>query len=362
MTETFAIHPEPVLRQFTHEFLSGLGASSEEAATITDGLMTASLWWHPGQRQGLEKLVRYYRRVRNGGLVPGAEMEWVRERASSALLDARKGFGYVAAQRAMHHAMDKAKSTGVAMVGVCNSNHFGIAGYHARTAAQAGLIGWSMTNAGAEMAPTGSATAVLGTNPWGIAIPRRDQPPIVLDMALTTAGKGMMRYLDRQGDEMPLDWALTPDGARTAIPGAALAGALLPMGENKGYGLSLVTDMLAGVMTGALFGLDVFQEDTHFDVGHQMLAISPDAFIERDLFDSRVEALVDQVKSAPPIDPSQPVLLPGERELARAAERLERGVPVERETLEELRPLAAALEVAFPFDDDRSPRDSVLDG
>ena len=94
-----ATYPEPLLRRFTTDFLLALDASSEEADIIADGLMTACLWWHPGQGQGLEKLVRYHRRVLNGGIVPAATMEWVREGTSTALLDAGKGFGYVAAHR-----------------------------------------------------------------------------------------------------------------------------------------------------------------------------------------------------------------------------------------------------------------------
>ncbi len=342
-----ATYPEPLLRRFTTDFLLALDASSEEADIIADGLMTACLWWHPGQGQGLEKLVRYHRRVLNGGIVPAATMEWVREGTSTALLDAGKGFGYVAAHRAMSRAIEKASETGLAMVGVRNSNHFGIAGYHAFSAARKGLIGWAMTNAGAEMAPTGSAKAVLGTNPWGIAIPRRDHPPIILDMALTMSGKGMMRWLDREGREMPETWALTPDGRRTTIPAEAMAGALLPIGEYKGYGLSLWTDVLAGVMTGALFGTDVFQDDRHFDVGHQLVAIAPEAFQSREGFERRLEELVAQVKSAPPIDPDEPVMLPGEREQQRRRERLDSGIPVDLTTVENLRPLASELGVDF---------------
>lgn len=348
MNENVELFPEPLLRGFTTDFLLALGAPRDEANIVTDGLMTACLWWHPGQGQGLEKLVRYHRRTRNGGIVPGAAMQWVREHPSVALLDAGRGFGYVAAHRAMERAIEKARKHGIAMVGVRNSNHFGIAGYHALSAAREGLIGWSMTNAGAEMAPTGSVRVVLGTNPWGVAIPRRDHPPIVLDMALTTSGKGMMRWLDREGREMPESWALTPEGRRTTIPAEALAGALLPIGEYKGYGLSLWTDVLAGVMTGALFGTDVFQDDTHFDVGHQMLAISPETFCEAADFERRLEELVTQVKSAPPIDPDEPVMLPGERELRRKEERLKHGIPVSKETLSTLRPLAAELGIEIP--------------
>ena len=112
----------------------------------------------------------------------------------------------------MKKAIEKAKVSGIAMVGVRHSNHFGIAGYHALTAAKASLIGWSSTNAAAEMAPWGSAQVVLGTNPWGIAIPRGEKDAIVLDMALTMSGKGMMRWYEREGRAMPDNWALTPSG------------------------------------------------------------------------------------------------------------------------------------------------------
>ena len=348
MKNPFSLYSEKSLRQFTTEFLISLGAKDEEATIVADGLMTASLWWHPGQGQGLEKLIRYHRRVANGGIVPGVEMEWIRDEPSVGILDAKKGFGYVAAHRAMQKAIQKAGETGIAMVGVRNSNHFGMAGYHALSAAREGLIGWAMTNAGSEMAPTGSSEAVLGTNPWGIAIPRLNKDPVVLDMALTMSGKGMMRFFHSQGLEMPDSWALTPKGEKTISPAEALSGTLLPIGEYKGYGLSLWTDVLAGVMTGALFGTDVFQGDTHFDVGHQMGAIQPDLFGDRKDFDRRLEELFRQVKTAAPIDPARPVLLPGEMELARSELRRAEGVPVRRETVQTLQPLAVELGIIFP--------------
>ncbi len=335
------------LRSFTIDFMQGLGATSEEAEIISDGLMTASQWWHPGQGQGLEKLFRYHRRVKNGGILPNAPMRWISDGPSYALLDAAKGFGYVAAHRAMRRAADKAKTTGIAMVGVRHSNHFGIAGYHAMTAAKQGLIGWSFTNAAAEMAPWGSAKPILGTNPWGIAIPRDNDHAIVLDMALTMSGKGMMRWYEREGREMPDNWALTPAGEITTDPSAAMDGPMLPIGEYKGYGLSLVTDVLAGVMTGALFGLDVFQDDRNFDVGHMMVAIDPAALLPAEDYNRRLDELVQQVKGAPPIDPKRPVLLPGEVEFRRMNDRRRDGIPVSRETVANLRELAAGIDVEF---------------
>ena len=326
--------------------LRALGATAEEARVNADGVVTASLWWHPGQGQGLEKLFRYARRMRNGGIRPAAAMTWVSETAATALLDADKGLGYVAACRAMDRAIEMARGAGIAMVAVRHSNHFGIAGYHAKRAADAGLIGIAMTNAGAEMAPWGAARPVLGTNPWGVAVPR-GRDPIVLDMALTQSGKGMMRWLERAGLTMPDHWALTPDGARTTDPGAAMDGPLLPVGDYKGYGLSLVTDILTGVLTGSLFGAQVFQDDRNYDVAHTMIAISIDAFMPRQRFADRLEALIADVLSAPPIDPARPVQLPGQAEQERARRRLERGIPVDGATVRGLRRLAAELGVPF---------------
>ena len=337
------------LQGFALDCLGALGASEEEAAIVSDGVLTAAQWWHPGQGQGLEKFFRYQRRVHGGGIIPAVEMTWLREGPSFALLDAAKGFGYVAAQRAMNRAIEKARETGIAIVGVRHSNHFGIAGYHALQAAKAGLIGWAFTNAAPEMAPWGSALPVLGTNPWGFAIPRAETHAIVLDMALTMSGKGMMRWYEREGRPMPANWALTADGRETTDPGAAMDGPMLPIGEYKGYGLSLVSDVLAGVMTGALFGMNVFQDDSNYDVGHIMVAIEPQAFLTEAEFRERLEQLVAEVKAAPALDPQRPILLPGEIEFKRMEERQRDGIPVARETVDGLRELARALAVDFPL-------------
>ena len=323
---------EPSVRTFVDGMLTGLGANAEEARINADGIVSACLWWHPGQGQGLGKMFRYARRMRNGGIVPDARMRWVTARTSTALLDAAKGLGYVSAHRAMTKAIEKARTTGIAMVGVQHSNHFGVA----------------MTNAGAEMAPWGSAEPVLGTNPWGMSVPRPGgRPPIVLDMALTMSGKGMMGWFQREGIAIPDSWALTPDGRTTTDPNEAMDGPLLPIGAYKGYGLSLITDILTGVLTGSLFGADVFQDDTDFDVAHTMIAVDPEAFMDRGLFDTRLERLIADVVGAKPIDPGRPVQLPGEAEQRREVERRRHGVPVDRENFVKLEALAS--EVGVPF-------------
>lgn len=342
---------EASVRTFVEDVLTGLGATTEEARINADGIVTACLWWHPGQGQGLRKLFRYARRMKNGGIVPDAPMRWVTERTSTALLDAAKGLGYVSSRLAMDRAIEKARTTGIAMVGVQHSNHFGIAGYHAKQAADAGMIGIAMTNAGAEMAPWGSATPVLGTNPWGMAVPRPGgHAPIVLDMALTMSGKGMMGWLQREGLPIPETWALTADGRTTTDPNEAMDGPLLPIGAYKGYGLSLITDVLTGVLTGSLFGAHVFQDDTDFDVAHTLIAIDPEAFMDRRLFEERLERLLEDVLGAAPIDPKRPVQLPGEAEQRCAARRRRHGIPVGKANFEKLEALAEEIGVPFTLD------------
>jgi LDH2 family malate/lactate/ureidoglycolate dehydrogenase len=342
-------YPEATLRDFSSTVLQALGASQEEVDIVTDGIITASLWYHPGQGQGLEKLFRYKRRVSSGGILPDAPMTWEREGGAFALLDAAKGFGYVAAHKAMARAVTLAKDVGIAIVTVRNSNHFGIAGYHAVQAAKAGLIGWSMTNARSEMAPWGSAEPVLATNPWGMAVPTPLEHPIMLDMALTMSGKGMMGWYKQLGKDMPESWALTKDGRTTTNPAEAMDGPLLPIGEYKGYGMSLITDILTGVMSGAQFGLSVFRDEQHYDVSHTMVAIQPEVFMDRDVFDTRLAQLISEVKDAKPIDPTKPVLLPGELEYQREQTRKKDGIPVAQKTVVELRKLADDIGIVCPL-------------
>jgi LDH2 family malate/lactate/ureidoglycolate dehydrogenase len=344
-------YPEPVVRKFARDLIIALGGSDAEADVVSDGITVASLWWHPGQGQGLEKFFRFHRRTRNGGEVPGAKMEWVKEGPSYALLNANKAFGYHSANTAMRRAIDLAKKNGIGIVGVRNSNHFGIAGYHAKTAAEAGCVGWSMTNAKAEMAPWGAkAVPVLGTNPWGWAVPRRGAYPIVLDMALTMSGRGMIEWAAREGRSVPDDLALTKDGRRTTNPKELIEGATqMPIGRAKGYGMSFMTDVLTGVTMGALFGMSVFQDDTNYDVSHVMTAINIEAFVPMNEYYDRLERLIKEVKSAPPIEPGDEILLPGEAEQRRMQERLKNGIPVDVDTVEKLRPIAADLKVPFPL-------------
>jgi LDH2 family malate/lactate/ureidoglycolate dehydrogenase len=295
----------------------------------------------------------YVERVAQGLIDPAAPFEISKQSPSLALVDAHNGPGTVVAVRAMRLAVDKAKACGVGTVMVRHSTHFGSASYSASQALAAGCIGVALTNAGPEMAPWGGYDPVLGTNPWAVAIPTGDGPdamPIVLDMALTMAGKGMMGWLQRDGRPMPEHWALTRDGQSTTDPGAAMDGTLLPMGEYKGYGLSLVTDVLTGVLGGSAFGTEPYRNPLRQDVGHQFIAYDVEWFMPRAEFYARMAEFVAMIRASRTRPGVAEILLPGELEWRRAQRKAQEGVPLDPQIYAELRQLATDLAVPWTLD------------
>ena len=246
--------------------------------------MTSELRNLQGQGQGVRRVRAYVDRVRACHVDPAAPFDLVKESPALALVDAHNAAGTVVAVKAMRLAVQKAKTCGVGIVLVRHSTHFGSASYSAAQALADGCIGVSMTNAGPEMAPWGGIDGVVGTNPWAVAVPTGDGPdamPIILDMALTTSGKGMMRWLLRDGRKMPTNWAITADGRTTDDPAEAMDGTLLPMGEYKGYGLSLITDVLTGVLSGGAYGVVPYSDQARQEVAHQFIAYDVDWFQPR---------------------------------------------------------------------------------
>ncbi len=346
----FRYYTEPFLRQFVKEYCMTLGDNEADAEINADAVVSGLLRWYPAQGQGLEKLFRQTRQMLNGGMLPNAPMEWLIDRPATALLNAAKGSGFVAGTRAMRKAMEKARTYGIGCVLVRHSNHFGTSGYYANMAAEEGMIGIAFTNAGPEMAPWGAKTGVLGTNPWGIAIPRKDKPPVVLDMALTMSGQGMIKWAYEEGREVPVTWAITQAGQRTTNPAELMEGATqLPIGDFKGYGLSFMSDAIAGVLSGAKFGLDCYHDINDLDVGHCLMALDVEAFMPREEFEQRLEGLIEQVKSAAPIEAGAEIYLPGELELRRMEKRLKEGIPVMQSTVERIQALCAEINMDCPL-------------
>ena len=334
------------LLSFMAAAFRALGLRPEDAQTFAEALVFSELRFHPGHGQGVKRLRRYKDRIEAGQVAPRAPWTILKESPALALVDAHNGIGTVAAARAMRLAIEKAKVCGIGQVVVRGSTHYGSSAVHACQAADAGCIGISFTNAGPEMAPWGGREGATGTNPWGIAAPTGLGFHAVLDIALTTAGKGMMQWHAREGRPMPLDWALTPDGEETDDPNAAMAGALLGIGQYKGYGLAFMTDVLTGVIGGGGFGLTPYADPAKLDVSHTLTALDIEWFMGLDRFKARMDDFAGMMKSRALRPGFTEILIPGEQEARRVARKSAHGVPLEDGVLADLQALKGELGIA----------------
>ncbi len=336
------------LQRFALDAFLAMGVAPDDAAIVGGALIYSELRFHPGQGQGVRRLPLYRQRIAQGLLDIHAPFQIVKESPALALIDGHNGIGSVLGTRAMRLAIAKAKVCGIGTAIVRHGTHYGSSAVHAALAEQAGCIGIAYTNAGPEMAAWGGATGVVGTNPWGIAAPGGTGFPVILDIALTTAGKGMMRWHEREGRPMPLDWALTPDGEETTDPSAAMAGALLGIGQYKGYGLSLMTDVMTGVLSGGGFGLEPYRDPARQNVSYSLTAIDIEWFMPLTQFRERMRAFTQTIKSSKLRPGFTEVLVPGELEHRRELDKRARGVPLDEEVYADLAALAADLGIAPP--------------
>lgn len=342
--------PVDALQDFTLWAFMAMGVTEDEARRCTRGLIESELRCLPGQGQGVRRLPTYHERISKGWIIPGAPYEIIKESPALALVDGHNGLGSVVAQKSMELAIQKAKISGIGTVIVRHSTHFGSSAVPARIALEHDCIGIAMTNAGPEMAPWGAASGVVGTNPWGIAAPTGGDFPVVLDIALTTAGKGMMRWYEREGKKMPLDWALTPEGYETDDPSAAMQGFLLGIGQHKGYGLSMMTDVITGVLSGGAFGLTPYSNPAKQDVAHLLIALDIAWFMPVHEFKTRMDAFIQEIKSARLRPGFDEILVPGEIDYRREQDYRRTGAKLDADVFDELAALASTLNIDFPFE------------
>lgn len=331
-------------RRFAVTAFRAMGVGEHNAGLVADALVYSEMRFHAGQGQGIRRLRAYEERIASGLVAADAPFEIIKESPALALVDGHCCMGSVTGIKAMRLAVAKAKVCGIGSVIVRNGTHYGSSAVHASEAVAAGCIGIAYTNAGAEMPPWGGSTAVVGTNPWGVGAPGPDFP-VVLDIALTTAGKGMMRWYEREGRKMPLDWALTPDGYETDDPTAAMAGALLGIGQYKGYGLSFMTDVMTGVLSGGGFGLTPYSDPLRQDVSHSFTAIDIEWFMPMAAFKSRMKEFIEMIRSSALRPGFSEILVPGELEDRREKQARAKGIALDQAVLEDLNDLACSLGV-----------------
>jgi LDH2 family malate/lactate/ureidoglycolate dehydrogenase len=335
--------PYAQLERFCHAALERMGLRPEDRAIWADVLLQSALRSVPGQGQGVQRLAEYYGRIRRGEVAVDADLEVVSTGPAVVLADAHNGIGAVMATCAMRLALERAATQGIGAVGVRHSTHFGIAAYYAMLALPHDCIGLAFSNAGPEIAPWGGIRATVGTNPWAVAVPAGHEWPVVLDMANSTSGKGMIGWYLREGRRIPWDWALTADGQRTDDPEEGMRGTLFPLGGAKGYAIAVVVDALTGVLTGSGFGLTPFANPRAQDVGHLFIAIDVARFMPVAAFKERMDSFIRQIRSSPQAPGAEAIYLPGELEYRREAERRRDGIPIEAGRFEALRALSEEL-------------------
>jgi LDH2 family malate/lactate/ureidoglycolate dehydrogenase len=343
------------LYSFAESVFLKMGCSPRDASLATKVLLSADV--RGIDSHGIARLSGYVRLWEAGRINASPDVRVVHETPSTAVVDGDKGLGLVVAPYAMQVAIDKAKQCGTGWVSVKNSNHYGIAGYHAMMALDHDMIGISMTNASALVAPTFSKERMLGTNPICVAIPAGEQPPFVADFATTTAANGKLEILQRKGAPMPTGWGQTRDGEETSNANILKeGGALLPLGSNrehsshKGYALGSIVDIFSAVLSGASYGpwappfpayVPIPQNMPGEGLGHFFGAMRVDAFRCADEFKQHMDNWISRFRAAEPVDPSQPVLVPGDPEREFEQVRMKEGIPLVASVVEDLRQLAA---------------------
>jgi LDH2 family malate/lactate/ureidoglycolate dehydrogenase len=333
---------------FATAVLQAVGVPAADAELVADSLLVADLWGH--QSHGVMRLSWYVNRIRAGVMKPVTTPETLADMGGVVVVDGHDGVGQVLAAYAARTAVGRARDHGVGVVAVRNSNHFGTAAYFTRMAAEEGCVAILTTNASPAMAPWGGRVKTIGTNPWSIAAPAGTYDVVVTDIANTAVARGKVYLARQRGEQIPPGWAIDSDGVPTTDPAAAINGVILPMAGHKGFAISLMMDILSGVLTGSAFGSAVhgpYEFDQRSGCGHLFIAFDVAAFLEYDTFTRRVEQLIDEVKSVPPARGVNEIFFPGELEARAKAQNAARGLMLPTQTVEDLRNLGGKTDVAF---------------
>ncbi|MCI1189617.1 Ldh family oxidoreductase [Hymenobacter sp. DH14] len=324
---------------FTESVFRSIGCPEEDATLATETLLSADL--RGVDSHGVARLVGYVRLWEAGRINATPRVGVTYETPSTAVVDGDGGLGLVVGPKAMRVAIEKAQQVGTGWVSVKNSNHFGIAGYHAMLPLAHDMMGIAMTNASPLVAPTYSLDRLLGTNPIAVAVPAGEQPDFVLDMATTTAANGKLEIAQRKGLPLPEGWAQTADGQPSTDANAVKnGGALLPLGgatgSHKGYGLGAVVDIFSAVLSGANYGpwvppfvafLQPSANPVGQGLGHFFGAMRVDAFRPADEFKAHMDNWITTFRNAQAVE-GKHVLIPGDPEREIAAHRLLDGIPL----------------------------------
>jgi len=355
----FITFTEERLRNFTQNVFLKMGCSETDAVLAADVLLRSDL--RGIDSHGVARLSGYIRLWEKQRINATPNIRVVHETPTTATVDGDGGLGLVVAPFAMKVAIEKARIYGTGWVAVKNSNHFGIAGYHALMAVEEDMIGISMTNASPLVAPTYANERLLGTNPMCYAFPAGKYPPVVVDMATSAAANGKLEIAQRANSPIPEGWAQDKDGKGSINANELKAGgSLLPLGSDKdhgshkGYGLSATVDILTAVLSGANYGpwvppfvafLEPSANPVGEGLGHFFGAMRVDGFRPAEDFKHHLDNWIERFKGAKTVDPAKRVIIPGEPEYDFEQERKVAGIPIIDVVVNDLNELADKLQI-----------------
>jgi len=349
------------LRDFTTEVFKHFGVPQADAEQAADVLIRSDL--RGIDSHGVARLHTYFEMLELGRINPTPKIKIVREKSSVATVDGDNGLGLVVGPKANEIAMDKAEQHGSGWVSVCNTNHFGIAGYYPLKALERDLIGWAMTNTTKLVVPLWGAERMLGTNPVAIAFPGDQEPPIVIDMATSAVAYGKIEIALRKNEPVPHGWIVDKEGrdttdARDMIHGGAQLplGSEREMGGHKGYALASMVDILCCVLSGANWGpfappfalrQEIPQRSVGKGIGHFFGALQIDGFIDKDEFKRQIDEWIRVFRNTKPVPGTNGPLIPGDPEREAEAIRSKEGIPLLSAVVDDL--LDISKKTGIPF-------------
>ena len=349
------------LREFALAVFKNIGCPVDQAISATEVLLKADL--RGIDSHGIARLSGYVRLWDKKRVNSTPDIRIIHESPSTAVVDGDAGLGLVVAPKAMEIAIGKARQAGTGWVSVKNSNHFGIAGYHAMMALPHDMIGLAMTNASPLVAPTFSIERLLGTNPIAVAIHADKQPAFVADFATTTAANGKLEILQRKNLETPAGWVQTKNGNSSIDSNEVKnGGALLPLGSDrehgshKGFCLGAWVDIFSAVLSGANYGpwvppfvsfLDPPANPVGEGIGHFLGAMRIDAFRSATEFKSHMDNWISRFREAKTVEGQDQVIIPGDPEREMEALRSKEGIPINPKVVADLKELASRFNLKF---------------
>ena len=356
-----------LLERFMQDVLEAAGVPAPQAAIVTEVLIEADR--RGIDSHGISRLKPIYiDRIREGIMNPVTKIEVVRERKTTAVLDGHNGLGHVVGQKAMEMAIQKARKHGLGMVVVRNSTHFGIAGYYASMAVEAGMIGITGTNARPSIAPTFGVENMLGTNPITFGIPSDEQFPFMLDCATSVTQRGKIEVYSRLGKALPPGWVIDNQGrTRTdtdqvlidLTDGKAALAPLGGLGEDgagyKGYGYATVVEILsAALQDGAylkmLNGFDEKGNKIPYPLGHFFMVINVEEFIDLERFKKITGEILRELRASQKAPGAERIFTAGEKEWLAWQYRREHGCPVCRSLQEDMITMRDWYHLDYHFD------------